>query len=145
MRLDLASERLWSVLTDYERLHEFIPNLASSRLLWRDGDRVALEQVGTQQFCGFRFSARVQLELLEQPAEGMLCFRMLQGDFRCFRGVWKLTPEAGCTRLLYDLTVQGKPGMPIGLIEQRLQQDLANNVRGVQQEALRRETASNRG
>lgn len=144
MRLDLPSERLWSVLTDYERLHEFIPNLASSRLLWRDGDRVALEQVGTQQFCGFRFSARVQLELLEQPAEGQLCFRMLQGDFRCFRGVWKLTPEAGCTRLLYDLTVQGKPGMPIGLIEQRLQQDLANNVRGVQQEALRRATGSNR-
>jgi len=31
--------------------------------------------------------------------------------------------------------VQGKPGMPIGLIEQRLQEDLANNVRGVQQEA----------
>jgi len=29
--------------------------------------------------------------------------------------------------------------MPIGLIEQRLQQDLANNLRGVQQEAKRRE------
>jgi hypothetical protein len=28
--------------------------------------------------------------------------------------------------------------MPISLIEQRLQQDLANNVRGVQQEAQRR-------
>jgi hypothetical protein len=30
--------------------------------------------------------------------------------------------------------------MPIGLIEQRLQQDLANNLRGVQQEAQRRES-----
>jgi hypothetical protein len=44
--------------------------------------------------------------------------------------------------LLYDLTVQGKPGMPIGLIEQRLQQDLASNLRGVQQEAMRRATKS---
>jgi hypothetical protein len=40
--------------------------------------------------------------------------------------------------LLYELTVLGKPGMPIGLIEQRLQQDLASNLRGVQQEAQRR-------
>jgi hypothetical protein len=28
--------------------------------------------------------------------------------------------------------------MPIGLIEQRLQQDLASNLRGVQLEAIRR-------
>jgi hypothetical protein len=34
--------------------------------------------------------------------------------------------------------VQGKPGMPITLIEQRLKDDLASNLRGVQQEALRR-------
>ncbi|KMM16635.1 oligoketide cyclase, partial [Synechococcus sp. GFB01] len=30
------------------------------------------------------------------------------------------------------------PGMPIGLIEQRLREDLANNLRGVQMEAQRR-------
>jgi hypothetical protein len=44
--------------------------------------------------------------------------------------------------LLYELTVQGRPGMPIGLIEQRLQQDLASNVRGVQAEASRRAAGS---
>jgi hypothetical protein len=43
--------------------------------------------------------------------------------------------DAAGSWLLYELTVQGKPGMPIGLIEQRLQHDLACNVRGVQQEA----------
>jgi len=34
--------------------------------------------------------------------------------------------------------VQGRAGMPIGLIEQRLRDDLASNLRGVQQEAKRR-------
>jgi ribosome-associated toxin RatA of RatAB toxin-antitoxin module len=138
LRLDLAPEWIWSVLTDYDHLDHFIPNLASSRQLWRRGNQVALEQVGTQQFCGLRFTARVQLELNEEPEQGRLAFRMLEGDFRCFQGLWQVGADDTSTWLLYDLTVQGKPGMPIGLIEQRLKEDLASNLRGVQREAQRR-------
>jgi len=138
LRLKLDSLFLWDVLTDYENLSRFIPNLTSSSLLWRQGNRVGLEQVGTQQFCGLRFSARVKLELTELKDQGRLSFRMLEGDFRCFEGVWCIGTDASSSWLLYELTVQGKPGMPIGLIEQRLQQDLASNLRGVQKEALRR-------
>lgn len=138
LRLNLDPRHLWAVLTDYENLHQFIPNLASSRLLWRRGQRVGLEQVGSQQFCGLRFSARVQLELVEEASRGRLHFRMLEGDFRCFEGNWCVGADASSSWVFYELTVQGKPGMPIGLIEQRLQQDLASNLRGVQQEALKR-------
>ena len=138
LRLTLEPDWLWAVLTDYANLSRFIPNLASSRLLWRRGNRVGLEQVGTQQFCGLRFSARVELELEEHREAGELRFQMRSGDFRRFDGVWRIDTDPNSTRLLYALVVQGKPGMPIGLIEQRLQQDLANNLRGVQQEAMRR-------
>lgn len=138
LRLDLEPQWLWAVLTDYDQLHRFIPNLASSRQLWRQDNRVAVEQVGTQQFCGLRFSARVRLELSEELEQGRLSFRMLDGDFRCFEGAWMVGADNTSSWLLYDLTVQGKPGMPIGLIEQRLKDDLANNLRGVQQEAQRR-------
>lgn len=144
LRLELEPQWIWSVLTDYEQLHRFIPNLASSRLIRRTGNLVALEQVGTQQFCGLRFTARVQLELREDWERGQLSFRMLEGDFRCFQGGWQVSADESGTRLLYELTVQGKPGMPIGLIEQRLQQDLASNVRGVQMEASRRAKAANK-
>jgi hypothetical protein len=80
----------------------------------------------------------VELELEEDPERGELRFSMLSGDFRRFEGLWRVDCDAMSTRLLYSLTVQGKPGMPIGLIEQRLQQDLASNLRGVQQEASQR-------
>jgi ribosome-associated toxin RatA of RatAB toxin-antitoxin module len=141
LRLAPHPQQIWNVLTDYENLATFIPNLASSRLLWRRGPSVGLEQVGSQQFCGLRFSARVQLELTEEPDLGRLSFRMLDGDFRCFDGSWCMGADANSSWLFYELTVQGKPGMPIGLIEQRLQQDLASNLRGVQKEALRRSGA----
>ena len=140
LRLAIEPAWLWAVLTDYANLDRFIPNLASSRLLWRRANRVGLEQVGTQQFCGLRFSARVELELEEFREQGELRFKMLSGDFRRFEGIWRVDQDHRSSRLLYALTVQGKAGMPIGLIEQRLQQDLASNLRGVQQEALRRAT-----
>jgi ribosome-associated toxin RatA of RatAB toxin-antitoxin module len=129
---------LWSALTDYDNLDRFIPNLSHSRQLSREGNLVRVEQVGTQNFCGLRFSARVLLELQENLEAGKLAFQMVEGDFRCFEGFWMIGSDQTSTWLLYDLTVQGNPGMPIGLIEQRLQQDLANNLRGVQEEAHRR-------
>ena len=138
LRTSLDPQWLWAVLTDYDNLNRFIPNLASSRLLWRRGSSVGLEQVGTQSFCGLRFTAKVEIELEEDRPAGQLRFRMVQGDFRRFEGSWAIHHDERGTSLLYELTVQGKPGMPIGLIEQRLREDLANNLRGVQQEAQRR-------
>ena len=138
LRLSLEPEWLWTVLTDYANLSSFIPNLASSRQIWRRGNRVCLEQVGTQQFCGMRFSAKVELELEEDREAGELRFSMSKGDFRRFEGMWRIHSEGSVSSLLYELIVQGRPGMPIGLIEQRLRDDLANNLRGVHLEALRR-------
>ncbi|MGA0021162.1 MAG: SRPBCC family protein [Vulcanococcus sp.] len=138
LRLDLDPHWLWVVLTDYDGLSRFIPNLQSSRLLWRRANVVGLEQEGAQTFMGMRFKARVQLELTEHLDERRLSFVMAKGDFRRFEGTWQIGAEAGNTTLLYELTVQGCVGMPIGLIEQRLREDLAANLRAVQREAQRR-------
>ena len=144
LRLDLDPQWIWAVLTDYPNLSRYIPNLSSSRQLWRRGNRVGLEQVGTQQFCGLRFSAKVELELVEDRDAGELRFSMSRGDFRRFDGLWRIRSQGQgdqlVTSLLYELTVQGRAGMPIGLIEQRLRDDLASNLRGVEQEAQRRAT-----
>lgn len=138
LRTALDPQWLWAVLTDYDNLSRFIPNLASSRLLWRRGCTVGLEQVGSQSFCGLRFTAKVEIELEEDRAAGHLRFQMTRGDFRRFEGSWAMRSDERGTALVYELTVQGRPGMPIALIEQRLRDDLANNLRGVQQEAERR-------
>ena len=76
LRMDLDPSWLWAVLTDYPNLSQFIPNLKSSRLLWRRANVVGLEQEGCQMFMGLRFKARVQLELTELPtAAGALKHR----------------------------------------------------------------------
>ena len=138
LRLGIDPQWLWAVLTDYDALSRFIPNLECSRLLWRRGNVVGLEQEGAQVFMGLRFRARVHLELTEQLEQRRLSFTMVKGDFRRFEGAWQIGGDGSTTTLLYELTVQGCVGMPIGLIEQRLRDDLASNLRAVQREAQRR-------
>ena len=141
LRTDQTVDDLWEVLTDYEGLSEFIPNLSSSKLIERSGNRVTLSQIGSQQLVlGLKFSAEVQLELTEHRLEGLLQFRMIKGDFRRFEGSWRLQSVPDQTLVLYELTVQGCLGMPVALIEQRLRQDLNDNLLAVEEETIRRFT-----
>ena len=86
LKSSLPVQLLWDVLTDYENLSRFIPNLSTSELIQRQGQTVRLQQVGSQQLLGLRFSAQVQLELTEYRQDGLLQFRMVKGDFRRFEG-----------------------------------------------------------
>ncbi len=140
LRTPIKEAVLWEVLTDYDHLSDFIPNLASSTVVARKEKRVQLNQVGSQQLLGLRFSAQVQLELVEDRAKGQLKFHMIKGDFSRFEGNWIMRDLDRGTSLLYELTVQGCVGMPVGLIEQRLRDDLAANLLAVEKEALRRQT-----
>ncbi len=134
----IGFESLWSVLTSYERLHEFIPNLDRSDVENRKGNEITLRQIGSQKFLGFKFSAEVRLKLIEYKNEGFLRFSMLQGDFRRFEGSWSISnlPNQDGSSLVYELTVQGCLGMPVSLIENRLREDLTNNLLAVEKAAI---------
>ncbi len=144
LRTPISIESIWNVLTDYEHLSEFIPNLTSSEVVARDGNRIHLKQIGSQKLMGLRFSAQVQIELIENRNLGLLDFHLLKGDFRRFDGSWKIQEleDGNGTCLLYELTVQGCLGMPVALIEQRLREDLKTNLLAVEQAALNRLSAN---
>ena len=141
LRTPINQDEIWEVLTDYNKLSDFIPNLASSKLIKRRNNKVELKQVGSQKLIGFNFTAQVHIELEENKNNGELRFHLVKGDFRRFEGAWKMQSisEYG-TRLLYELTVQGCIGMPVGLIEQRLRDDLKANLLAVEKEVLRRQS-----
>ncbi|MDP5338117.1 MAG: SRPBCC family protein, partial [Nodularia sp. (in: cyanobacteria)] len=119
-------ERIWKVLTDYEALSDFIPNLAKSCLLEHPHGGIRLEQIGSQRLLKFNFCARVVLDLEECfPKE--INFSMVEGDFKGFSGSWCLEPysqgEDKGTTLCYTIRVWPKLTMPITIIERRLSND----------------------
>jgi ribosome-associated toxin RatA of RatAB toxin-antitoxin module len=129
-------EQIWKVLTDYEALPDFLPNLAKSRLIEHPNGGIRLEQVGSQRLLNFNFSARVVLDLEEYfPKE--INFRMVEGDFKGFSGSWCLEPysldEYVGTNLCYTIQVWPKLTMPVGIIENRLSKDLRLNLLAIHQ------------
>ena len=130
-------ESLWNVLTDYDRLNLYIPNLLSSKKIYKNKNNVHLKQVGAQDFLGMKFSAEVTIDLFEDKELGLLKFNLIKGDFRKFEGSWKIQHIKNTSKnsLIYELTVQGCQWMPIGMIEKRLKKDLSENLIAVDRQA----------
>ena len=130
-------DSLWNVLTDYDRLNLYIPNLLSSKKIYQKDNNVHLKQVGAQDFLGMKFSAEVTIDLFEDKKIGLLQFSLIKGDFRKFEGSWKIQniKNSSNNSLIYDLTVQGCQWMPIGMIEKRLKKDLSENLIAVDRQA----------
>jgi len=130
-------DSLWRVLTDYDRLNLFIPNLLTSEILYASNNNVHLKQIGSQDFLGLKFSAEVTLDLYEEKDIGQINFKLIKGDFRRFEGSWKIKKILNSDKnsLIYDLTVKGCQWMPIGMIEKRLKRDLSENLIAVDKQA----------
>ena len=130
-------DSLWNVLTDYDRLNLYIPNLLLSKKIYQKNNNVHLKQVGAQDFLGIKFSAEVTIDLFEDKELGLLKFNLIKGDFRKFEGSWKIQKIKNTSKnsLIYDLTVQGCQWMPIGMIEKRLKNDLSENLLAVDRQA----------
>ena len=139
--LPYSSEKIWQILTDYEHLADFIPNLSKSCRTEHPQGGIRIEQIGVQSLwkLQLKFCARVVLDMVENfPHE--IGFQMVEGDFKEFYGHWQLHPtqnevaEPG-TNLCYSLTLLPSRMMPISLIESRLKKDLAMNLNAIRQRA----------
>ncbi|WP_017652616.1 SRPBCC family protein [Fortiea contorta] len=132
-------EKIWQVLTDYESLTDFIPNLSKSRLLEHPQGGIRLEQIGSGRLLNFNFCARVVLDLEECfPKE--IKFRMIEGDFKGFSGSWCLQPytlgDLTGTHLCYQIQIWPKLTMPLKMIEPRLINDMQSNLLAIHQRVL---------
>lgn len=133
-----SAERVWQILTDYEHLADFVPNLAKSHRLPHPQNGVRIEQVGTQNFLRLKFCARVVLDMVEQFPR-RLDFQMVEGDFKTFTGSWQLeaieTSLQPQTNLTYSVFVLPPRAMPVAMVEHRLSSSIAVNLAAIQQRA----------
>lgn len=138
IRIPYGTEQVWQILTDYNHLADFIPNLAKSQQIEHPQGGIRIEQVGTQALLKFKFCARVVLDMVEQFPH-QLDFQMVEGDFKKFCGSWILQPialtEGSGTELCYTVSVLPPRAMPIGLIERKLKSGLVLNLSAIRQRA----------
>jgi len=93
---------VWKVLTSYDRMEEFVPDMASCHVLSRNGNEVIIEQFGTARFLFMSRSIHLIVRATEQPMQS-IDIALISGDMKHYEARWELVPvpETGGTRVLY--------------------------------------------
>ena len=90
----------WQVLTDFEHMPQFVPNLASSKVLDKEGNKWKVEQTGKVSAGLFHVSYDSVRELtLTQPSE--IKAHTVGGDSGAMESVTTLTEKNGETVVSY--------------------------------------------
>ncbi|KAF7818062.1 polyketide cyclase/dehydrase and lipid transporter [Senna tora] len=152
--IDAPLATVWNILTDYERLADFIPGLAVNQLLEKGDNYARLFQVGQQDLAfGLKFNAKGIVDCYEKELESLpsgmkrdIEFKMAEGDFQLFEGKWSIlqSNDGSCeesegqetkTTLSYIVDVKPKLWLPVRLIEGRLCSEIKTNLVSIRDEA----------
>lgn len=127
----------WAVLTDYDRLSEFIPGMNASRVVSRQGNSVVIDQSGEAGLLFLTFPMQVRLAIEEQPFE-RIDSRAIAGNFRELSGTYQL--QARGPRLLLRYSGRMTPDFDVPpLIGTILVRNLvAKRFRAMVEEIIRR-------
>lgn len=116
----------WAVLSDYDHLAGFIPDMKSSRVISRHGNVIRIEQAGDVGFFFYKEPVNVVLEVHEEP-QHRITARSIEGNVRGLETRYEL--DASGTGVRLDYTGRFVPafaippliGMPLvnRLIERR--------------------------
>jgi len=155
--IDSSIDNIWSILTDYNNLSTYIPNVTQSYLIDvpDDPNKVRLFQEGSQNIAGFNFRAHLIMDISElQCDEGenlkekTLSFKLVKSPiFESFHGKWNLKYNScikeydninknyfyKCkTKLSFDVFIEPRGRVPITLLEWRMREDIPTNLRGIE-------------
>lgn len=109
-----APVRVWKILTDYEAMPEFVPDLKKNKVMSRTGNRAVIEQAGVARFLFVKRPIHLVVQAAEEPMSA-IDITLITGDMKVYACRWELTalPDGG-TRVSYTGKMVPKfyvPGM----------------------------------
>lgn len=141
MRVPVPPSVALDVLTDFEHMAAFVPNVTSSRLLARVGDVYRIAQEGKAHFgpFSFRFASERRIEVFP---DGRIVSRGLSGSSRYMRSELRLSPDGGnAVRIDYRLEVVPEDWLPSAFGTAFLRHELSEQFNAMAGEMLRRRQA----
>ncbi|KAI9165042.1 hypothetical protein LWI28_006495 [Acer negundo] len=135
---------VWNVLTAYESLPEIVPNLAISKILSRENNKVRILQEGCKGLLYMVLHARVVLDICEH-LEQEISFEQVEGDFDSFQGKW-IFEQLGSHHTLLKYTVESKmlknALLSEAIMEEVIYEDLPSNLCAIRDYVEEREAKS---
>jgi carbon monoxide dehydrogenase subunit G len=132
-----ATSAVLAVLTDYEQIPRFMPDVRTSIVRERAAGRAVVEQEAVSKF--MMFSKRVHLVLDVVEGVDTLAFRDRCGSsFRQYAGRWTVSRTEAGTSITYDLTAEPSFDVPEFILKRLLRRDSREMIARLQQEVAAR-------
>jgi ribosome-associated toxin RatA of RatAB toxin-antitoxin module len=127
-----------AVLTDYEGIPRFMPDVRASRVVSRDAEQVVVEQEAVARV--LFFSKRVHLRLVVQETSQTIAFRDTCGrSFTRYEGTWTLREtEGGRAVIGYELAARPAFDVPDFILTRLLRRDADRLIANLQAEMAAR-------
>ncbi|RCS56796.1 SRPBCC family protein [Parvibium lacunae] len=117
-RLAVNCTRAWSILTDYDRLAEWVPDMSYSKRInpsptqqAHARGRLLVAQTGRAHFLFFGRDIQVRLWITALPPS-QIDVELAEGDFEIFSAQYLLQPTEGQCELRYTATVKPRFFVP---------------------------------
>ena len=128
-----------TVLTDYEQIPRFMPDVRSSIVRERASGRAVVEQEAVSALMMFSKRVHLVLEIVEQP--DALIFRdRCARSFVRYEGAWRLSQHDGQTAITYELTAEPSFDVPGWMLKRLLRRDSTQMIERLQREIAARAT-----
>ena len=97
-------EIAWDVLTDFDNLAKWVPNVTDSKVLKRDENSVIVEQKGTTRYglVNFAYTSERRIEL-KRPTN--IKTMQLKGSMKRVESTLLIEPDGKGTRIVYHLEI----------------------------------------
>lgn len=141
--IDAAYATVWSTLTDFDRLAEFVPGMSSSRVLEHRGNTWTVEQRGETRFLFFSFPVAVTVLATARPPDA-LDVRLLKGNLRRLDGGYRMEVAPGGKIALRWTGLVEPASLPPLLGELLMRSGIRSQFTGMVREIERREAHGRR-
>lgn len=125
------------VLTDFEHMAAFVPNLVNSRIISRTGNVYLIAQQGKARFGPLSFSFESERRIELYP-DGRLISQALSGSTKYMRSELAVQGTAGGTSLNYHIEVTPERWLPSSFGTSFMRHELAEQFSALAREMERR-------
>jgi hypothetical protein len=136
----VSTSEAWRVLTDFDAMDAFVPNLETSRVTARNGERLRVEQTGVARWGPLAHAFKMVREIELQPMQLVRSHSLEESQMQV-QSVTRFTSVAGGTEIRHHIEINVDTWMPSALVEPFLRHEVREQFDAVVAEMLRRRAA----
>ena len=130
----------WEVLTDFERMERFVPNLSDSRITSHDGNRLTILQRGIARFGPFAIHFESEREVTLVPPSSIRSVQT-RGTMDRLESLTTFAPSPTGTRLDYRVEVVPGALYPDAITRRFIGHEIGEQFEAIVREMVRRRAA----